>query len=697
VFRRAVLILWCAGVLWWGGAPPAQAYLDPATTSYLLQVISALIVTLSLAVGVSIGRFRTGLLMARSRLGAWWRRHFTAAGRAGARTVAVTAPEPLLEPELQAAVAAVLAASTSTGSASVRTTGAQTWRQKLFADDRAWRRRLPAALVASFGLALPLLCTGPIELYVVNAFQLPFGWRPLLWSAIITAVVVGAALGFAVSALRGRVYDLAVCLLVGVGLASWIQSLFLNLRVGTFIGDQFPWNRYLGQTLLDGLAWAVLIGLVLGLRYLNPKLWRKAVIAVPAVIMLVSVVAAISAGLSLGPSWSGQTAGTGRYLSVAGLDQVSSTNNIIVFLVDTTDESVIASLDQASDFSFAPLDGFTSFDQNVGRYQETFPALPFMFTGQDYLWDQPRSSYYSHAWGASPFFPQLKSLGYTVNLYSSQEDLYWSPDEIAGLVDNLSPAQPHLDYAALMGGMARLSAFGRAPLALQPSLWLDPTTFTGVLLNQSDLAAPYRVDDAELYQQMLSHPLTVAGPDPRFTFIHLFGSHQPFTMDANAQRLQDSQTTRIDQTKGVFRIIYTYLDQLRALGLYESSTILIMADHGTHLPWEQRTLNTPLLPCLMVKPAGAAGTPLQHSLAPTYMTNFAPTIIQAAGGDPAPYGQTYFQVPVDAVITRRFYWIRPATGTYTGELQVFDITGDARDLANWYQGESLPMPGGWIK
>jgi hypothetical protein len=73
------------------------------------------------------------------------------------------------------------------------------------------------------------------------------------------------------------------------------------------------------------------------------------------------------------------------------------------------------------------------------------------------------------------------------------------------------------------------------------------------------------------------------------------------------------------------------------------------------------------------------------------MADFAPTVIDAAGGDGSAFGQTYFEVTAADNATRRYYWIRPPTGNLPGILEVFDITGDARDFRNWRQEASITM------
>jgi len=688
---RVLLTLWCAAVIWWGFARPAYAYIDPATTSYIIQIVSALIISLSVGIGVFFRRIQTGLVTFRPRLSAWWSRRGTAGSRRAARATETTdAAAPILDADLQAAVTAALAGGAGVAVATSATTRAPASAlEKLFGDDRTWLRRLPLALLACLGITVPLIATGPLTLFPGNAAELPFNLGILAGTVIPVALGLGIVAGALLAVVRGRVFDVVVSVLVGAGLASWVQSLWLNLPTGGFTGATFDWSAHLGATLADAGIWLVLIAAPVVLRVVNRRAWRAVALLVPGLLIAVGV---ITASVTISNARLSNGSAVGSYITEAGLTQVSSSNNIIVFLVDATDERVIQELSRAHDFSFSPLMGFTSFNQNVARYQETFPALPYLFTGKDFTGSQTRSEYYSTVFKQSPsLLPAMKKLGYQVNIYTAAEDLYWSPSDVTGLVDNMSDTSAHIDRRALLAGMTRLAAFGRSPLALQPSLWLAPDQFAGVLQANAHLAAPYQIDDAALYQEIVNHPLTVGGDAPRLTFIHLEGSHYPYTLNAQAQRIAATESGELEQAKGTFHIIYTYLDQLRALGLYDSSTILIMADHGTHLGWSDRTLDRPLLPCLFVKPAGAPDVAMRNSDAPTYADNFAPTIIQAAGGDPTPYGLTYFQVPDVTAEPRRFYWIRPAYNGLPGVLEVFDIRGNALDFKNWTLVDTVDM------
>ena len=56
---------------------------------------------------------------------------------------------------------------------------------------------------------------------------------------------------------------------------------------------------------------------------------------------------------------------------------------------------------------------------------------------------------------------------------------------------------------------------------------------------------------------------------------HLNGAHSPYVMDENAQAVPSDSIGVDSQIRGIFKIIKEYMDELKAKGIYDSSTIII--------------------------------------------------------------------------------------------------------------------------
>lgn len=144
------------------------------------------------------------------------------------------------------------------------------------------------------------------------------------------------------------------------------------------------------------------------------------------------------------------------------------------------------------------------------------------------------------------------------------------------------------------------------------------------------------------------------------------GAHWPYTLDKNGDRVKESDL--IKQSEGSLGIVTDYLQEMKRLGVYDSATIVVTADHGY---WRLNAdeLNYASSPIMLVKPAEIAekaAHPLRISEVPTGHGDYPATIIAAVGGDASKYGTPVWDVSAGARV--RYYW------TVFGDSE-FDIWG----------------------
>ena len=123
------------------------------------------------------------------------------------------------------------------------------------------------------------------------------------------------------------------------------------------------------------------------------------------------------------------------------------------------------------------------------------------------------------------------------------------------------------------------------------------------------------------------------------------GAHWPYTLDKQGARANG--TDLITQSEGSLGIVADYLREMKRLGLYDSATIIITADHGY---WRLNAdeLEYASSPIMLVKPpesAEEAAQPLKVSEVPTGHGDYPATLIAAVGGDVSKYGTPVWDVP----------------------------------------------------
>ena len=89
-------------------------------------------------------------------------------------------------------------------------------------------------------------------------------------------------------------------------------------------------------------------------------------------------------------------------------------------------------------------------------------------------------------------------------------------------------------------------------------------------------------NDLLFYQNLMENGLQVSEEKKSaFRFYHMRGPHAPFYLTEDLKYEPTGRmSSRNAQGTGSLKIVYAYLEQLRALGKYEDATIIITADHG---------------------------------------------------------------------------------------------------------------------
>ncbi len=549
-------------------------------------------------------------------------------------------------------------------------------------DDRRFVRRLLFALPAMVGCVFTFVLFGMLDLYLRNADYLPFLMRDLIGPALLTALACLLAAAVAMILLRGKPYDLALSLMLGLLVAGYVQGNFLNLNLGQLNGDTIYWNTMPRHAVINLVIWMGMVALPFIVYYFSRRAWRAACVFVPLLLTMMQLIGLISTFAAMPPR-----PDYGRYLSVNGLYEVSSRKNILVFVVDRLDTDFIAEVkEQQNPAFFDRLDGFTYYPNTTSLYARSYPAIPYLLTGKVGLYDLSGPDYLSAAWRESTLLPDLRAEGFTTKLYMSEGYAFSDITQIDGLADNIVTGEVHPKVKPILKCMLRLSAYRYSPHALKPSFWMSTGDFDGMAVAQGG-AAPYQLNDYAVYLGLREAGLTAQDTHNNFLFIHLNGSHYPYNINERVEPVLEGQTSVARQTMGCFEILYAYMDQMKTLGVYKDATILITGDHGkSENHWSLSTAKTT---AMFVKPAGSEGAPLAVSDAPISHTNFAPTIREAAGLPPM--GTPIPAVPIDAQVLRDFYYRVDQSDPPRKYLEHFTIDGDARNFDNWHKQEETPV------
>ena len=185
-------------------------------------------------------------------------------------------------------------------------------------------------------LTVTITIFGPIELYFTNYEEFWFTYRDTLIVAgiqMIGCIIIFSVLGLL---LRGKARDLYSGILFAVSVALYLQGNYVNINYGVLDGEEIDWGAYPSYAVADTIGWMVLISGIIVLWCYKRELLHKIQTGVSIYIMAVQI---ISLGILAFSTDLSAMEKSNYYLSDEGIYEVSSEDNIIIFVLDAFDDA----------------------------------------------------------------------------------------------------------------------------------------------------------------------------------------------------------------------------------------------------------------------------------------------------------------------------------------------------------------------
>lgn len=492
---------------------------------------------------------------------------------------------------------------------------------------QALRQALQALPLCLF-FALTLTLFAATQMVCDNQEEFWFTWAQMAPGVVRVGLWVWGALTLLLAVLPRRAFPWGQGVLLGLGVAALLQGNGLNADYGALNGQAIAWGEYTVYGLINTALWAGILFICLSLRQ-----WKRfgALCVVLPCLLAVGEGGWIAYRAAQAP-----TPQTETYLSQEGLYTVGTEENLLVLVLDSVDADQFAqALAEDPDLS-RRLEGFTWYRNAMGLSDPTKYGLPALLTGKAYTQPVDYAGFIAAAYADAPLYTMLAGDVWDARFFTDSR--YVSLD--AGVVDNLAQEELAVnDPAGLTRDLLRLCAFRYAPHFLKPQLWMYSNVFLPYAQAQGEPV--YEVTDPAFDARLREEGLE-ATVERAFRLIHLTGMHPPYTMDADCQ-YQAQGVTAQEQMRGCLRLAEDYLEQLRALGVYDRSAVLILADHGTD------TVHRPLL---LLKRPGDTGEMAVND-APVSYADLPDTYVALLTGAQA--GTELWSIPQGQARTRLYY------------------------------------------
>lgn len=569
------------------------------------------------------------------------------------------------------------------------------------ASKKTFLQKLFPSLLLSLAAPLTLCVFGPFDIYYGNMQEFSFSLGDFFPVMFLFALAIAAVIFCVLTALDGLAYDIGCAAVAGISLMFYLQRSYLNSGISSLAGDVDSVAELgVGTYILNTAIWLLVVGGAICASVFLRKKHAETV----ATVIVIAMVALIGMQLvSFGvvsmtsnvyvPVLERAESGDGEQsepmvLTYENMGELSKGKNIVFFLVDRFDSNYYESKVKADPDFFAGLDGFTYFSDYTSLYCRTYPAVASILTGKDhdYFTNESKADKFVKFYGdGGGTLKTLKDNGYSINLYTEKSYVYTDASVMDKYVDNTSGVDEYyIDSNFLLAkDMLRLSISQFMPhVAKGVAGYLSTPTFNSHAVYETT-GEMFMVDENatdDLKNRLEETEFVKIEGKGQFTFIHLYGCHNT----------KQSSSENLNQT---FDLIYYYIDQMKAMGIYDDATIVITGDHAAALS-DSKMIGAAnskddgtRVTAMLFKKSGESGTELKTSSAQISQDELWNTIFESEGLTSAKMGNSFYDIP-EGVDQERRYIFEMYKNSKNNDLKYnrvyeYKITGTAHDGDNW--------------
>lgn len=500
------------------------------------------------------------------------------------------------------------------------------------------KRVIPVALF----LTITYVIFAPSSLFLENINEFYIKYSVVAPVIFLPALVLFSGILCVGYLIPERYLIFYTSLVFGVSLSVYVQMNFLNAKLPTLDGTEIDWSLYTNEAVISTVFW------ILCLFVCVITVWRwkqktekaeKYISYFLSAVQMVSLVVLLMTN-RLDPEWEYGFSKEGEF-------SVGSSENIIIFVVDCLQPSSLEEYISSTAYA-SQLNDFTFFDNAVSGGAPTVVAMPVLLTGVEYDPMQDIEEYGDEIWQETLLYDDLTEKGYDIRFYTTPASIP-TPSDIENahnMVSNYTITRSDWidDYVNFGKQFYKLVNFYTMPQILKAHYWLSTESIMNTISSADD---KYVEDNYAFYCDMRAAKKLTESYDKAFRLYHLYGVHKPYITNENIEEVYENTVTEQQQLQGVMKEIYLYMDMMKENGVYDSSMIVILGDHGQH-----EIGSAEVNPAVLIKLPHESHDVLQHNSSPVHFRNVVATIAGTVIEDYSPYGPGVYDITKKSDVER---------------------------------------------
>lgn len=490
--------------------------------------------------------------------------------------------------------------------------------QKSITSKKVLLKKFLSAEFIPLSFVLTIFIFIPLDIYLTNAEEIWFSAKDIFPYVIISAVFSFILIYLVEKFLSPHARKYFQAMIFALTLLFFLQSYLLNPNYQTIDMVQTNWENYKTVNILNLFIWVYIVLVVI---YVLRKHSVAKFLNVGKSICLIFVTIQIFSLCYIGATNNSEKRDY-NILTTEHLFEVSSKDNIIVFVLDMFDKTTLEKFIQQEPDLISPLDGFTFYPDAVSIFDFTDYSLPQMLTGKAYDNSQSYSEYIKKAWDSSKrFYDILKGHNYNISIYTAFPYI----GKNSPMNNLLNNEKSFSINRYTLSVLAKLSLFRCLPNILKKYFVVSSIELWKQEENNEKIQ-PYSLNNFAFYS-LLQNGLTLQDEKNSFQWYHIHGAHMPYDMTRDIKPVPEGESSTLyEQSVGTLKIALDYLQLVKESKIYDDATILILSDHGTHLD-RNSFHEIKSLPLVLVKQPHEHGA-LKISKNPVSFTQIQATILK---------------------------------------------------------------------
>ena len=436
-------------------------------------------------------------------------------------------------------------------------------------------KQLAPSYIITFVFCYMLFVYEPLMMYGTNKddFWFDFGLMIMPTLKIFLIFFAGAAVVFTglfflsrIFSKEAKPYTITLTVLFTVFFAFYVQGNILIQHLPALDGSAIDWSKFtadnwitLGVCVILAAA-VIIVSIKVGVRkFVKYAAWLSLAIFAMLTVSLVTTYIQNDAFKSKNNLIS----------TTADFNKASADKNFYIFMVDSQSATEFTNVISTQEQFRHAFDDFTYYTDTLSTYAYTRDSVPYVLSGHLNKNEENFGDYSENALNNSTLFNALEERDYDMYLYD--EDLAWYGKKDFDIKNNPGTRNVSLRFGEYFKQEMRYVWFKYLPYGLKKASEIEK-------LNFGNTIDKFKWGNDVLYNEFNNDSGIEKTSGAQFRFIHAEGAHVPFDMDENMNRIKGG--TYIQKTTATAKLIASFIENLKANGVYDNSVIIIMADHG---------------------------------------------------------------------------------------------------------------------